>query len=116
MSNNNISEVLLLDSSIRDWVVFPLLFMVVLVGMGRHYVSQLIKSEVKITAKDMNEIRYKNTLMMSNRLRTRSGFISDQAFNKRKMYLVKKGTGLLKEKNLPGAANPMSNPMAMMVS
>lgn len=51
--------------------------------------------------------------MMANRLRQRSGFINSEAFNKRRLYLNKKGTGLLREK-VPGAANPMSNPMQMM--
>jgi ER membrane protein complex subunit 3 len=107
-------DILLLDSSIRDWVVLPLLLMVVLVGMGRHYVSQLIKSDVKVAEKDLNELRYKQTIMMAQRLRGRSGFINSSAFNKRKLYLTKKGTGVLRQKGLPGAANPMSNPMAMM--
>ena len=107
-------EMLLLDSSIRDWVVIPLLIMVVLVGMGRHYVSQLIKPDVKVAAKDLPEIRFKQTLMKSNKLRTKSGFIHNDSFMKRKLLLVKKEVGILREKDLPGAANPMSNPMAMM--
>lgn len=107
-------DILLLDSSIRDWVVLPLLLMVVLVGMGRHYVSQLIKSDVKVAEKDLNELRYKQTIMMTQRLRGRSGFISPSSFNKRKLFMTKKGTGVLRQKGLPGPANPMSNPMAMM--
>ena len=110
MSHN----ILLLDSSLRDWVILPLLFMVVLVGMGRHYVSTLIKSDVKVASKDLVEMRCKQTLMLAQRLRTRSGFICNASFKKRKLYLTKKGVGLLKQKGIPGAANPMSNPMAMM--
>jgi hypothetical protein len=32
----------------------------------------------------------------------------------RKSFMIRKKTGILREKNLPGPANPMSNPMAMM--
>lgn len=58
---------LLLDSSIRDWVVLPIVVMLVLVGIGRHYVNDLIKTVPVITDKEMNEIRYKQTLSKAAR-------------------------------------------------
>lgn len=43
-----------LDSGIRDWVVIPMLVLLILVGMGRQYIQQLIKTETNMTEKDMN--------------------------------------------------------------
>ncbi|KAJ1426429.1 integral membrane protein DUF106-domain-containing protein [Ochromonadaceae sp. CCMP2298] len=105
-------EHLLLDPSIRDWVVIPMVIMLVLVSVGRGYVSQLIKSNPVITENDLDEIRHKQVLQQVTRLRMNARFISDDAFNMRKSYMIRKKTGILREK-VPGAANPMSNPMAM---
>ena len=104
---------LILDSSIRDWVLLPMLLLLVLVGVGRHYVALLIKSEPKRTEQFLNECRYKFTIMKSIRTRQFGHAICESAFNTRKAAMIKKKTGLLREK-VPGAANPMSNPNAMM--
>lgn len=50
-------KLLVLDPSIRDWVVIPLLFLVIFVGIGRNYVQILIKSNPTITESDLNEMR-----------------------------------------------------------
>jgi hypothetical protein len=105
-------EHLLLDPSIRDWVVIPMVIMLVLVCLGRGYVTQLIKSNPVITADDLDELRHKQVLQQAGRLRVNARFISDKAFNVRKAYLIRKKTGILREK-VPGPSNPMSNPMAM---
>lgn len=86
-------EYLLLDSSIRDWVVFPILIMLVLVGMGRYYIQSLIKSEPTIKSKQMEEMRIKQLLMRSSRLRTHGHYIKEDAFNRRKNHLSKKKSG-----------------------
>ena len=106
-------DYLLLDSSIRDWVVIPIVLILVFVGIGRHYVQELIKNDTKIREKDMDEIRYKQTMMQSQRLRSNGNYICERAFQRRFAYLLKKKTGILREQ-VPGAKNPMSNPMAMM--
>lgn len=36
-------EYLVLDPEIRNWVVLPMVLMIMMVGVGRHYVQQLIK-------------------------------------------------------------------------
>lgn len=38
---------LVLDPAIRDWVVFPLMLMVILVGVLRHQITALLKSDNK---------------------------------------------------------------------
>jgi len=53
-------EYLLLDSSIRDWVVLPVVLILVIVGLGRHYVQELIKSSPRTKAADLDEMRYLN--------------------------------------------------------
>lgn len=49
MNNIHHEKHLLLDPAIRDWVVLPMFIMLVLVAMGRVYVSNLIKSVPVIT-------------------------------------------------------------------
>jgi len=105
-------EHLLLDPAIRDWVVIPMVIMLVLVGLGRNYVNQLIKSTPVITEDSLGELRHKQVLAQSQRLRMNGRFLNDAAFNMRKSYMIRKKTGILREK-VPGATNPMSNPMAM---
>jgi len=39
-------EHLLLDPAIRDWVVFPMIAMVILVGIGRFYAQELLSVSV----------------------------------------------------------------------
>jgi len=56
-------EYLLLDSSIRDWVVLPVVLILVIVGLGRHYVQELIKSSPRTKAADLDEMRYINKHM-----------------------------------------------------
>lgn len=119
-------EMLLLDSAIRDWVVVPMVVMLLLVGVGRAYVQILIRSEPVIEEKDLAEIRYKQTAMSSARVRMHSHFINDKAYRRRRQYFtavglkgeggseeaVVTGAGLLRE-TVPGAGNPMSNPSMM---
>ena len=107
-------EYLLLDPEIRDWVVLPMLIMLLLVGMGRQYVSTLIKSEPKTTMKDLIELRYKAVLGRSQVLRMNGSALSARAFNVRKAYLIRPKVGLLREKDLPGPTNPLNNMNTMM--
>jgi len=49
MNNIHHEKHLLLDPAIRDWVVLPMFIMLILVAMGRVYVSNLIKSVPVVT-------------------------------------------------------------------
>jgi hypothetical protein len=87
--------------------------MMVFVGISRHYVTQLIKSEPEITGEKLEEMRRKNIQARSQRLRMNCGFINEEAWLARRQDLCRKKTGTLRE-NCPAPANPMmSNPMAM---
>jgi ER membrane protein complex subunit 3 len=99
----NHPEHLLLDSAIRDWVVFPMLLMLLLVGMGRHYVQTAIKSVPTFTEKDVAEQQYKNVCMQSSCLRVNGNFVCESAFNARKANMIRKKTGnddLLKNRTI----------------
>ena len=105
-------DLLILDPAIRDWVVLPLVLMVILVGMGRHYSQILLKSTPLITEGDLAELRCKQILQQSSRLRMNGRFLSSDSFQRRKAYFVRKKTGVLREKT-PPTSNPMGNPLAM---
>jgi ER membrane protein complex subunit 3 len=92
-------EHLLLDSAIRDWVVFPMLLMLLLVGMGRHYVQTAIKSVPTFTEKDIAEQQYKNVCMQSSCLRMNGNFLSEAAFNTRKANMIRRKTGKIYQAN-----------------
>lgn len=87
-----------------------MILIMVFVGIGRHYVQQLIKSE---ETADKDVIRYKQTAMKAQRLRLNGNCIAPSAYDMRRVYLCRKKVGLLREK-VPGAPNPMSNPSGMM--
>lgn len=104
------ADYLVLDPAIRDWVVLPMFFITLFVGIGRHYVSQIIKSSDQA---DPDTIRYRQTAMRAQRLRVAGNYVHFDSFSLRKSFLTQKEVGLLREK-VPGMPNPMSNPSAMM--
>lgn len=132
------SQNLLLDSSIRDWVVLPLLIIMIAAGMLRHYVGQLLRgNSAKIPP---TEGRVRGCLTRASRLRGGgSGFLSAGKWEARRIYFCDKENGYLKEeidwveyggdeadndngddetkekdKGAAAAVDDMPNPMAMM--
>lgn len=105
-----------LDSGIRDWVVIPMLILLVIVGIGRQYVQQLIRTDPTLTEKELqNDFRQKQVVFYSQRLRTHGQYLSSKAYEKRKAYLLQQDTGLLREKFSSTPKNPMmDNPNMMM--
>ncbi|CAM9273929.1 unnamed protein product [Heterosigma akashiwo] len=103
------ADSLVLDPQIRDWVVLPLVYLMVLMGALRHYIQQMLKSDKQI---DKEEVGCKQTLLRASRLRRAGGLLSPDAFLRRKAYFVLKDKGVL-HAEVKGAANPMANPMGM---
>mmetsp|Transcript_31661 Transcript_31661/g.42886 ORF Transcript_31661/g.42886 Transcript_31661/m.42886 type:complete len:291 (-) Transcript_31661:269-1141(-) len=99
-------EMLVLDPQIRDWVVLPMVMIMVLMGLTRHYVQQLLESDKAI---NIVETKNKQTLMRANKLRMNGGFIPEESFNMRKSYMVNKENGLLRAK-VPKVSMGMMNP------
>ncbi len=65
---------LLLDTSIRDWVVIPMVILLILVGIGRHYVQILIKSKPVVNSSTIDEMRHKQVLMKAQAFRNNGKF------------------------------------------
>ena len=59
---------LLLDPSIRDWVVLPMVAIMVLMNLMRHYAQQAMKDSKPI---DATEMQQKQLLSRAARIRTR---------------------------------------------
>lgn len=100
---------LVLDPQIRDWVVLPMVLIMVLMGLTRHYVTQLLESDKPL---DVAEVRRKQTVMRANRLRMNGGYLSPEAFNMRKTHFLNKESGLLQEK-VPKTNMAMMDPSNM---
>jgi hypothetical protein len=49
------SKDLLLDPAIRDWVLIPIMAVMVLIGVLRHFVTLLLQSTPKTTLKSLRE-------------------------------------------------------------
>eukprot|EP00560_Eucampia_antarctica_P008366 CAMPEP_0197826642 /NCGR_PEP_ID=MMETSP1437-20131217/3575_1 /TAXON_ID=49252 ORGANISM="Eucampia antarctica, Strain CCMP1452" /NCGR_SAMPLE_ID=MMETSP1437 /ASSEMBLY_ACC=CAM_ASM_001096 /LENGTH=321 /DNA_ID=CAMNT_0043427163 /DNA_START=157 /DNA_END=1122 /DNA_ORIENTATION=+ len=129
------SQNLLLDSSIRDWVVLPLLVIMIAAGLLRHYVSVLLRGKSGKIAPV--ESRVRSCLTRASRLRGGgAGFLSARKWEARRTYFCDKENGYLKEEvewvecggddmdeeeekankktEKSSAADDMPNPMAMM--
>lgn len=92
----------MLDSSIRDWVVLPLLLIMVFAGLIRHYLSILLRSsEVKKISQ--TEHRPKNALGRASRLRTgAASYLSKEKWEARRQYFcgtADDDSGYLKEES-----------------
>jgi len=84
------SENLLLDSNIRDWVVLPLLVIMITAGLLRHHLGQLLKFSRKPLAH--KELRTKSCLQRASRLRSGGGgFLSKSKWEARRRYLCTRG-------------------------
>jgi hypothetical protein len=132
------SQNLLLDSSIRDWVVLPLLIIMIAAGLLRHYVGQVMRANSSKIPPTQGRVR--SCLSRASRLRGGgAGFLTARKWEARRMYFCDKENGYLKEEidwveyggeeaendndddgnketkgDKKAAADDMPNPMAMM--
>lgn len=124
------SQNLLLDSGIRDWVVLPLLVIMITAGLLRQAISVYLKCNHKPLCKI--EARARSCLQRSSRLRSGGGgYISVEKWESRQRYLCSKhedvGTGmsLLRDEAVRATEDSeaakskgddldMMNPMSMM--
>uniref|UniRef100_A0A3B5MM94 ER membrane protein complex subunit 3 n=1 Tax=Xiphophorus couchianus TaxID=32473 RepID=A0A3B5MM94_9TELE len=99
---------LLLDSSIRMWVVLPIVFITFFVGVLRHYVSQLLSSDRKLDLEQVSD----QVLLRSRVLRENGKYIPRQSFFMRKHYFNDAETGFFKRvKRKVVPKNPMTTSM-----
>ncbi|EQC38610.1 hypothetical protein SDRG_04311 [Saprolegnia diclina VS20] len=107
---------LILDPSIRDWVIVPMIVLFVCSAMMRNYVSVLLKTD---EAGELEELRKINTVKRAAMLRMNCQYITRSAFSMRKFYFTasEKNDGVqgaLREKVKNDAMNQMMNPNSMM--
>ncbi|TMW60177.1 hypothetical protein Poli38472_000219 [Pythium oligandrum] len=107
---------IILDPSIRDWVVLPMVLIIGCSASLRHYITLLLKTE-KIAAID--ELRPMNTVRRAAVTRMNSKFVSADAFAMRRHYFTasqkKHGMrGALREKVKNEAMHQMMNPNSML--
>lgn len=107
---------IILDPSIRDWVVLPMIIIFGCSSMVRHYVTLILKTQ-KMASVD--ELRPMNTLKRAQMTRVNAKFVNADAFAMRKHYYTasqkKHGMkGVLREKVKSEAMNQIMNPNSMM--
>ncbi|XP_044124250.1 ER membrane protein complex subunit 3 [Bufo gargarizans] len=103
---------LLLDSSIRLWVVLPIVFITFYSGLLRHHVTRLLQGEKKTELEPLSDSQ---VLIRSRILRENGKYIPRQSFLMRKLYFNDEETGFFKKtKRKVIQKNPMTDPSMMM--
>ena len=52
-------KMMVLDPQIRDWVVLPMVLIMVFVGLGRHYVSMLLESDQTMDSSAADSMKHR---------------------------------------------------------
>jgi len=94
---------ILLDPRIRDNVLLPIFFVVVLMSALRSNFLTIFRSDPKV---DLKEVKTNNMLSRCRALRQSAHILSDRAYKCRKAYFVKKDAGVL-VKSPPKPKDPM---------
>ncbi|KAK9151440.1 hypothetical protein Syun_009749 [Stephania yunnanensis] len=102
------AEELVLDTAIRDWVLIPLSVVMVLIGVLRHFVAKLMRSNQTLDAKIVKEGQ---VIVRARNLRAGANFIPLKSFRARKVYYNNEENGLL---HVP--KGQAQNPQAQMFS
>eukprot|EP01027_Heterolobosea_sp_BB2_P008411 GEZU01012478.1.p1 GENE.GEZU01012478.1~~GEZU01012478.1.p1 ORF type:complete len:259 (+),score=73.63 GEZU01012478.1:624-1400(+) len=108
---------IVLDARIRDWVLIPILLVMIIVSALRHYLAILTKSKPK---SDEKVVRESQTLLRARYLRENGSCIPAAGFKARKAFFNHKEKGIF-EQEFPHASmssmmdpNNMGNMMEMM--
>lgn len=75
-----------LDPAIRNWVLLPITFVMLLVGILRHYAIQLLHSDPKPVP--ISQLREQRALLRSACFRNNCSFLSPSRFEDRKNSLI----------------------------
>lgn len=83
---------LLLDSAIRDWVLLPILLVMMLVGLLRHYITQLITNVPKPTPPA--QLREQRIITRAQNTRANAWYMDPDSLAARREWLSEKlGSG-----------------------
>eukprot|EP00761_Pharyngomonas_kirbyi_P013065 gb/GECH01013092.1/.p1 GENE.gb/GECH01013092.1/~~gb/GECH01013092.1/.p1 ORF type:complete len:260 (+),score=53.26 gb/GECH01013092.1/:1-780(+) len=107
------STTIVLDSAIRDHVLLPIVLVIFLVGVLRHYVS-IATASSRTTSR--NDIARQQLLQRVQRLHTGSGsgYISNTGYAARRRYYVQ--GGVLEKEAASASGGNSGNPMMAMMS
>uniref|UniRef100_A0A7S3Z7D1 ER membrane protein complex subunit 3 n=1 Tax=Lotharella globosa TaxID=91324 RepID=A0A7S3Z7D1_9EUKA len=101
----------MLDPSIRDWVLVPILIVMFLQGVIREYMSVLLKDPKKTELKTIESM---SQIQRSKRLRANGHNIPLEAYEMRKRYFVEKAFKAPEQKEGEMPQMPAQDPTAMM--
>lgn len=102
---------LVIDANIRDWVLLPIVGVMFLFGILRHYVTLILKATPR--PPELEKYRQAQTLARAKVLIHNSGIIPAQAFQARKNYFNTKMGGVLHEKIEAMSLTNMTDPSNM---
>ncbi|SAL95078.1 hypothetical protein [Absidia glauca] len=102
------SQQMILDPAIRDWVLIPIMIVMVLVGVLRHHITMLLNGTPKKPL--LKAIRESKALLRGMRLRSFGNCVPLHAFSSRKQYLCQAYENGKYLKN-PDAKETSGNPM-----
>ncbi len=80
------NDELILDPNIRDWVVLPMVLLMILMGLTRNGVSVLLKSDD--VSVDPSEIKNKQVLGRAIKLRSNGSCLRPSAFHVRQVGIL----------------------------
>lgn len=100
-----------LDPQIRDWVLLPIVFITVCIGVCRTLLVQLVASGPGQT--DLEEMKHKQRLARSARMRQNGHVIDEQSIAMRVSYFSHPKTGIFTDESIkkPGPAMPDTEKM-----
>lgn len=81
------TELLRLDSDIRNWVLIPITVAMFLVGVLRHNFARLLRGEAKV---DMKALREAQAVIRAERVRNNAGYIQSLGFRQRRVFFCHK--------------------------
>eukprot|EP00897_Mesotaenium_endlicherianum_P004354 jgi/Mesen1/3947/ME000209S02954 len=99
---------LVLDSQIRDWVLVPLTVVMLLIGILRHLVTKMMKSEQKV---DLKALKEGQVVLRARMLRAAGSYLPPKAYRMRRHYFCNEENGLL---YVPKDKQVAPNPGAML--
>ena len=85
---------LLLDSQIRNWVLIPIIVVIILSAMLRNNIAQLLTGTTK---PEKTESKVTQIISRTTRLRTHHNYLPEKKFKQRRNYFCKSDTGILNQ-------------------
>ena len=89
-----------LDGAIRNWVLIPITVAMFLVGVLRHNVARLLRSDAKV---DLGALREAQAVIRAERVRNNSGYMQSTGFRQRRHFFCDKVRIARRPRDVPRA-------------